>query len=83
MYRQDPQRSGSTPVAVPETLKVAWKVSLASRGSQRVVVGDRLWIAEKDARRIPAREGIPRLPAFQGSERLARSATGNRCEQEQ
>ncbi len=51
-YRRDGRRSGATPDVVPAALKTAWQIDLASRGSQPVVVGDRLWIAEKDAHRI-------------------------------
>jgi outer membrane protein assembly factor BamB len=52
MYRRDPQRSGSTKTAVPTELSRQWEVELACRGSQPVIVGDRLWVAEKDAHRI-------------------------------
>ena len=52
MYRRDGQRSGFTPVAVPADVKLAWEVGLACRASQPVVVGDRVWVAEKDAHRI-------------------------------
>jgi len=52
MYRRDGQRSGSTKMAVSADLGKQWEVKLACRGSQAVVVGDRLWVAEKDARRI-------------------------------
>ena len=52
MYRRDPQRSGSTNSIVPTELSQRWEVELACRGSQPVVVGNRLWVAEKDAHRI-------------------------------
>jgi outer membrane protein assembly factor BamB len=52
MYRRDGKRSGSTPATVPVTVKPAWEIALACRGSQPVVVGNRLWVAEKDAHRI-------------------------------
>ncbi|MGB2819407.1 MAG: PQQ-binding-like beta-propeller repeat protein [Phycisphaerae bacterium] len=52
MYRRDGQRSGSTKTAVPADLSPQWEVQLTCRGSQPVIVGDRLWVAEKDAHRI-------------------------------
>ncbi len=52
MYRRDGQRSGSTKTPVPAELTKQWEVELACRGSQPVVVGDRLWVAERDAHRI-------------------------------
>jgi len=52
MYRHDGQRSGSTKVPVPIELSKRWEVKLASQGTQPVIVGDRLWVAEKDAHRI-------------------------------
>jgi len=52
MYRHDEQRSGSTKAAVPAELSKRWEVGLACQASPPVVVGDRLWVAEKDAHRI-------------------------------
>jgi len=52
MYRRDGQRSGSTATAVPAELAKRWQVELACRASPPVIVGDRLWVAEKDAHRI-------------------------------
>ncbi len=52
MYRRDSQRSGSTKMALPTELAQQWEVELACPGSQSVVVGDRLWVAEKNAHRI-------------------------------
>jgi len=52
MYRRDTRRSGSTSMAVPVDLALRWEAKLACQPSQAVVVGDRLWVAEKDARRI-------------------------------
>jgi len=52
MYRRDVQRSGSTKTAVPAELGKRWQVKLACRGTQAVVVGDKLWVAEKDVHRI-------------------------------
>jgi outer membrane protein assembly factor BamB len=52
MHRRDAQRSGSTQTAVPAKLSRRWQVELACQGSQPVIVGDRLWVAEKDAHRI-------------------------------
>ena len=52
MYRHDPQRSGSTQVALPANLGPKWEVRLSCQPTQAIVVGDRLWVAEKDAHRI-------------------------------
>ena len=52
MYRRDGSRSGSTPMAVPPELNERWQIELACRGSQPVIAGDRLWVAEKDVHRI-------------------------------
>jgi len=52
MYRRDIQRSGATPMAVPIDLDTRWEVELSCQGSQAVIVGDRLYVAEKDAHRI-------------------------------
>jgi len=52
VHRNNPQRSGSTTTAVPDELITKWEVKLACQGSQPVVVGDRLWVAEKDTHRI-------------------------------
>ncbi len=52
MYRRDGQRSGSTEMDVPAELHEKWEIELACQGSQPVIVGDRLWVAEKDTHRI-------------------------------
>ena len=52
MHRRDARRSGSTKTAVPVELGTRWEAKLDSLGSPPVVVGDRLWVAEKDAHRI-------------------------------
>ncbi len=52
MYRRDGQRSGWAKTAVPAELGKQWQVELACRASQPVVVGNHLWVAEKDAHRI-------------------------------
>jgi len=52
MYRRDGQRSGATQMAVPTELRRRWEIELNCQGSQPVVVGDRLWVAEKDVHRI-------------------------------
>jgi len=52
MYRHDGKRSGCTKMAVPAKLSNRWEVELACQGSQPVIVGDRLFVAEKDAHRI-------------------------------
>ncbi len=48
MYRHDGQRSGSTKTQVPVNLSKHWEIELNSNGSPPVVVGKRLWVAEKD-----------------------------------
>jgi len=52
MYRRDTRRSGSAPTAVPADLVPRWQVRLASPATQPVIVGDRLWVAEKDAHAV-------------------------------
>ena len=52
MYRHDGRRTGSTKTAVPAELGKQWEIELACGGSQAVIVGDRLYLAEKDAHRI-------------------------------
>jgi outer membrane protein assembly factor BamB/SAM-dependent methyltransferase len=52
MYRRDGQRSGSTKTKVPVNLSKLWEIELNSKGSQPVIVGNRLWVAEKDAHHI-------------------------------
>ncbi|MBC8872434.1 MAG: PQQ-binding-like beta-propeller repeat protein [Planctomycetes bacterium] len=52
MYRRDGLRSGSTETEVPAELSKQWAVELACPGSQAVIVGDRLWVAEKNVHRI-------------------------------
>ncbi|MCH5376482.1 MAG: PQQ-binding-like beta-propeller repeat protein, partial [Planctomycetes bacterium] len=52
MYRRDGQRSGSTEMAVSTELEKKWQVEVTCQTSQPVIVGDRLWVAEKDAHRI-------------------------------
>jgi outer membrane protein assembly factor BamB len=52
MYRRDIQRSGSTNMVVPARLEKDWQVELRCRGTQPVVIGDRLWTVEKDMYRI-------------------------------
>jgi outer membrane protein assembly factor BamB len=52
MYRRDGRRSGATAMQVPAQLEPQWQTALTCRGSQPVIVGDRLWVAEKDAHRI-------------------------------
>ena len=46
------QRSGWTKTSVPVELSKRWEVDLACQASHAVIVGDRLWLAEKDAHRI-------------------------------
>jgi len=52
VYRHDGRRSGSAKTNVPAELSKRWEIELACQGSQPVIVGDRLWVAEKDAHRI-------------------------------
>jgi outer membrane protein assembly factor BamB len=52
MHRRDGQRSGSTKMNLPSALHEIWEIELACRGSQPVIVGDKLWVAEKDVHRI-------------------------------
>ena len=52
MHRHDAQRSGSTKTEVPVELTRKWDVQLDADGSAPVIVGDQLWVAEKDAHRI-------------------------------
>ena len=52
MYRCNRQRSGSTQTPVPVELSKRWEVELVCRATQPVIVGNRLWVAEKDAHRI-------------------------------
>ncbi|MFW6107072.1 MAG: PQQ-binding-like beta-propeller repeat protein [bacterium] len=56
VYRHDGHRSGATRTPVPVELGQQWAVELACEPSQPVIVGDRLWVAEKDAHRIGCRE---------------------------
>ena len=52
MYRHDVRRSGCTKTAVPAELSKQWEAKLACQGSPTVIVGNRLWVAEKNAHRI-------------------------------
>ena len=52
MYRRDGLRSGATKMVLPADLNKRWQIDLTCRGSQPVIVGDRLWTAEKDVHRI-------------------------------
>ena len=52
MYRRDGLRSGATKMLVPAELNKRWQIELTCRPSQPVIVGDRLWVAEKDVHRI-------------------------------
>jgi outer membrane protein assembly factor BamB len=49
MYRYNGQRCGSTKTPVPVELRKRWEVKLPCQGTQPVIVGDRLWVVEKDA----------------------------------
>ncbi len=52
MYRRDFERSGSTGAGLSPNPQKLWEKTLTCRGTQAVVVGDRLWLAERDAHRI-------------------------------
>ncbi len=52
IHRQNIKRSGSTNTAIPAKLGRSWEVKLASKGSPPVVVGDQLFVAEKDTHRV-------------------------------
>jgi len=52
MYRHNIRRSGSTTTAVAVKLGRQWQAELSCRGSQPVIVGNRLLVAEKDTHRI-------------------------------
>ena len=58
MYRCNGQRSGSTKMPVPVGLSKRWEIEIVSQGTQPVIVGDRLWVAEKDAHRIRCLDAI-------------------------
>ena len=51
-YRHDPRLSGSTSAAAPDKLAKNWEVELSAKGTQPVIVGDRLWVVEKDSHRV-------------------------------
>jgi len=52
MHRRDNRRRGWTPTTVPATLAKAWETPMACRATQPVIVGNRLWVAEKDAHAV-------------------------------
>ncbi len=52
MHRRDGQRSGWTKTAVPAGLGKKWEVELSCQATQPVIVGRRLWVAEKDIHTI-------------------------------
>ena len=52
MYRNNIQRSGSTKSPISADLAKRWEIDLAGRATQPVVVGDRLFVAERDTHRI-------------------------------
>jgi len=52
MHRHNGLRSGSTKTRVPAELSTQWQIDLACQGSQPVIVGEQLWVAEKNAHRI-------------------------------
>lgn len=52
MYRRTPQRSGSVKTTVATKPVKQWEAKLSVKGTPPVIVGNRLWVAEKDAHRI-------------------------------
>lgn len=52
MHRRDNQRSGRAKDAVPIELEKQWEIDLERPGSQPVIVGDRLWIAEQETHTV-------------------------------
>jgi len=48
-YRQNPQRGGAVPTAVPDGLKPLWSRQLGGRLTQAVVAGGKAFVAQKDA----------------------------------
>jgi hypothetical protein len=77
MYRCDERRSGSIPIHVKPKVSRQWEQRLASVATQPVVVGHRLWVAEKDTHRVQcldARSGEP-LWQFTAGGRIDSSPT--------
>jgi outer membrane protein assembly factor BamB len=77
MYRRDVRRSGSTTAHVEPEVRRKWERQLASVGTQPVVVGQRIWVAEKDTHRVrclDARTGQP-LWQFTAGGRIDSSPT--------
>ncbi|MFO7906019.1 MAG: PQQ-binding-like beta-propeller repeat protein [Pirellulaceae bacterium] len=52
MHRGDNLRSGRAMAPVPSELEKKWEITLDSVASQPVIVGDRLWVAEKDTHTV-------------------------------
>ncbi|MCF7848380.1 MAG: PQQ-binding-like beta-propeller repeat protein [Kiritimatiellales bacterium] len=52
MYRRTPQRSGSVKTTVPAQPAKQWETKLGCKATPPVIVGNRLWVAEKEAHRI-------------------------------
>jgi len=48
-YRKDAARSGSTSAVLGGNIKPLWKVKLNTRGSQPIIVGEKLYVADVDA----------------------------------
>ncbi len=53
-YRHDPERSGSTPCAVPTPLKTLWRVEAGGRPTSCVVADGRLFVASQATRELLA-----------------------------
>ncbi len=52
MYRRDPKRSGSTTTSVEPQVGPLWKTPLGGKLSQPVIVENRLFVAQVDARQV-------------------------------
>lgn len=52
MYRRDNMRKGNLPTSLPTHAAVKWSTKLGGALSQVISVGDKLYVAEKDAHRI-------------------------------
>ncbi|HYW78782.1 MAG TPA: PQQ-binding-like beta-propeller repeat protein, partial [Thermoguttaceae bacterium] len=52
MHRHNGSRSGSTKSTVPIELDQRWDIELTCQGSQPVIVGNRLFVAEKETHRV-------------------------------
>jgi hypothetical protein len=58
MYRHDMKRSGSVNTILPVRPGKLWEAEVASEATPPVIVGDRVWVAEKDSHRISCLSAI-------------------------